>query len=223
MTADAATLLTMFIYMRDGMCKAIGERLRVVPIWLLEAMDRRWQRITTPAIRIFQHLIAGTYRPRRPPTAPSAAPTTPPAARADAGAGKPRAPRKPQPEQFRHPHWLFRQLPVGWSFQYNAAFGTVSLERLLAHPALPALLDAAPALRFHLRRLCTRLMVTPPGFLRPPAPPAPSPEPSSAPEPAPASAPATPAPPEAAPSPQPPPRETAHVDPPPPPSSEKIT
>ena len=123
MNADAATLLTMFIYMRDGVRRAMSERLRVVPLWLLDAMGWRWQRITTPAIRILQHLAAGTYRPRpsraQAASTPPASPSTPP------GAGEPRTPRKPEPEQFRHPHWLFRQLPVGWSFTTNASFGTI--------------------------------------------------------------------------------------------------
>src|SRR5450631_1521552 len=142
MNPSTATLFQIFLSLRDGICTAIGERNRLHPHWLTALMTKRWNRLTRPVIHIFQHLIAGTYRPRAPrqPTPATAA--------------RQRAQRPPPPAELKHPLWLLKLLRGDWNFRYSAGNGVQELERLLAHPGLPEQLDAAPALRFHLRRLC---------------------------------------------------------------------
>ena len=169
MNPNTTTLFNLFLIVRDGLRTAIGERRRLFSSQLFEAMLIRWQRLTRPAIRIFQALLAGTYRPRAPRQ---------PAPR---GAAPPRAQRPPQLEQMTDKYWIVHLLPADYGYRYCAGFAAGSLQLMLDHPGLPELLAEAPTLGFHLRRLCRRFNCAPPDCLRAPAkaepPPAPAPEP----------------------------------------------
>ena len=165
MNPNTTTLFNLFLIVRDGLRTAIGERRRLFSSQLFEAMLIRWQRLTRPAIRIFQALLAGTYRPRAPRQ---------PAPR---GAAPPRAQRPPQLEQMTDKYWIVHLLPADYGYRYCAGFAAGSLQLMLDHPGLPELLDAAPTLRFHLRRLCRRFNCALPGCLRAPAKAEPAPPP----------------------------------------------
>ena len=178
MNPNTTTLFNLFLIVRDGLRTAIGERRRLFSSQLFEAMLIRWQRLTRPAIRIFQALLAGTYRPRAPRK---------PAPR---GAAPPRAQRPPQLEQLKDKYWIVHLLPADYGYRYCAGFAAGSLQLMLDHPGLPELLDAAPTLRFHLRRLCRRFNCALPGCLRAPAKPETPPTPAPALTPAPVLTPA---------------------------------
>ena len=177
MNPNTTTLFNLFLIVRDGLRTAIGERRRLFSSQLFEAMLIRWQRLTRPAIRIFQALLAGTYRPRAPRQ---------PAPR---GAAPPRAQRPPQLEQLKDKYWIVHLLPADYGYRYCAGFAAGSLQLMLDHPGLPELLAEAPTLGFHLRRLCRRFNCALPDCLRAPAkvetPPAPQPAPAPAPSPTP--------------------------------------
>ena len=172
MESSTATLFKLFQSVRDSIRNAIGERHRTIPAPLFKAMSGRWIRLTMPAIRVFQALLAGTYRPRPPRAAPQA------------NAATPRAQRPSLPEEMQSPYWLIRLLPWCTPYRYSSAGGHTALNIMVAHPGLPDLLEQAPVLRFHLRRLCRRLYVNLPDILRAPAKPVPQPPPEPPAEPA---------------------------------------
>src|SRR5664279_4453567 len=111
MELNTAALYKMFQAVRDVVRTTIGERHRTTPVLLLQAMAARWNRLTMPAIRIFQALLAGTYRPRAPRQA------------SPAGAAPPRAQRPPQLEEMKCPDWLVRLTPWDSKYRYAAAWG----------------------------------------------------------------------------------------------------
>jgi len=170
MNPDTATLYKLFQAVRDAVRSAIGERHRTIPVPLFQAMYARWTRLTMPTIRIFQALLAGTYRPRAPRPAHQA------------NAARPRAQRPAQIDEMKSPYWLINHLRWLVPYRSSVSAGHTALNIMVAHPGLPDLLEQAPVLRFHLRRLCRRLYVNLPDILRTPAKPAPEPPPEPPPE-----------------------------------------
>ena len=130
---------------------ACGDRWRVLPRWLIALMTQRIYAVMKPAVRLLQHLIAGTYRPHKPrstPRAPSERiPTTVP--------------------ELEHRHWLLRLLPASWDSSYSAGGAAQALRELVADPAMVALMQDVPTLARHIRPLCRMLNFDLPEALRP--------------------------------------------------------
>src|SRR5450631_952057 len=106
MTTETATqpLLDRYLDVRKSLTMACGDRWRVLPSWLIAVMTQRIYAVCKPAVRLLQHLIAGTYRPHKPrltPRKPSERiPTTVP--------------------ELEDRLWLFRLLPASWDSGYTA-------------------------------------------------------------------------------------------------------
>jgi hypothetical protein len=152
--------------------------MRRVPAPLVVMVWQRVRAIATQVADLMARMQAGTLRryPHRRRPGPRVAPRRPPTA-------------SPLPQGHA---WLVALIQ-------ETAVGAAHLQQVLAHPDLPAHLQAAPQLRRALRPLCRMLGVRlpPPPAAPPSGPPAPAPEPplAKAPGPVPHSAADTPPPP----------------------------
>ena len=128
-------------------------------------------RITAIRVRFYrlaEQIAAGTYKPRRPSTAPRRKPANP----------RPWQPSK-LPTRFG---WLYTLVPTE-NYRLSVVGPRSQLATLLQDPGMAAVMEAAPgALRRPLRSLCWMLRVTPPPILanprrpsRPRVPPTPAP------------------------------------------------
>ena len=154
MTTGTATqpLLDRFLHVRKTITMACGERCRMLPNWLVTVMTWRIHAVCKPAVRLFQRLIAGTYRPSKPRTRPQSAP---------------RARLPVTVPELEDPYWLIRLLPSIMSARFTVGAARYDLEALIADPAMVALMQEVPTLARHIRPLCRMLHFDLPAHLRP--------------------------------------------------------
>ena len=140
---------------------AIGQIIRALETWRIAGLlavplkilvTARIMTIRDHLRRLADHIAAGTYKPRRSPTAPRRKPLDP----------KPRRP-DPLPQK---PGWL-RTLVPHEMYRLAVTDAGHQLERLLRDdPQMIALIQAAPpSLRRPLRSLCRMLAIPPPPVL----------------------------------------------------------
>ena len=129
---------------------ALGDRHRVLPRWAVTYLLAALERLRRGAVDLLRQLEAGTYRPRKPG-----------GARRTAVA--PRAPRPPPAIPFPRFLGILVEL-IG----NQRGGGGHELRDLLQDPALPAHVQACPALARRLRPLCRLVGLDIPAWLRPP-------------------------------------------------------
>ena len=127
---------------------ALGDRHRVLPLWAVTYLLAAIERLRQGAVDLLRKLEAGTYRPRKPGLArrPSATP---------------RAPRPAPAIPFPGFRGILSEL-IG---NQRGAPGH-GLHELLQDPALPAYVQACPALARRLRPLCRLVGIDIPAWLR---------------------------------------------------------
>src|ERR1019366_5043786 len=115
-TESITPLFSRLLDVRKSLTMACGDRWRVLPRWLIALMTQRIYAVMKPAVRLLQHLIAGTYRPHKPSTSPrkpsERIPTTVP--------------------ELEDRHWLVRLLGPSWDSGYSAGGAAHALQELIA-------------------------------------------------------------------------------------------
>jgi hypothetical protein len=129
---------------------ALGDRHRVLPRWAVTYLLAALDRLRKGAVDLLRKLEAGTYRPRKPGLARRPA-------------AMPRAPRPAPAIPFPFYPGILSDL-IGTQ-RGPAGPG---LHELLQDPALPAHVQACPALARRLRPLCRLMGIDIPAWLRPP-------------------------------------------------------
>ena len=129
---------------------ALGDRHRGLPLWAVTYLQTAIERLRRGAVDLLRKLEAGTYRARKPGLARRPCAT-------------PRAPR-PAPA-IRFPG--FRGIVIELIGNQRGG-SNHRLDELLQDPALPAYVQACPALARRLRPLCRLAGVAIPAWLRPP-------------------------------------------------------
>ena len=129
---------------------ALGDRQRVLPRWAVTYLLAAIERLRKGAVDLLRKLEAGTYRPRKPGVARRPAP-----------AG--RAPRPAPAIPFPGFRGILCDL-VG-NERGNPGYW---LHEFMQDPALPAHVQACPALARRLRPLCRLVGLDIPAWLRPP-------------------------------------------------------
>jgi hypothetical protein len=128
---------------------ALGDHRRGLPLWAVTYLQTAIERLRRGAVNLLRKLEAGTYRPRKPGVARHQAAT-------------PRAPRPAPAIPFPFYPGILNEL-IG----QQRAMPNHGLYELLQDPALPAYVQACPALARRLRPLCRLMGIAIPDWLRP--------------------------------------------------------
>ena len=146
---------------------ALGERHRVLPLWAVTYLRKAIDRLRRGAVDLLRKLETGTYRARASSLARRPCAT-------------PRAPRPAPAIVFPRFRGILNEL-----IRSERGAPDHGLRELLQDPAMPAYVQACPALASRLRPLCRLVAVDIPAWLRPPprprrprAPPAPAARPA---------------------------------------------